>query len=85
MQHNRLNAGIRFAAAAAVLFWFILRRGAILSPQETGATTGLLSGLVGVSVLEMHCQNLNAWHISLFTSWRCGAFFAGWPSYWIAR
>ena len=29
----------------------------------TGAATGPLAGLVGTSVLEIHCPNLEAWHI----------------------
>ena len=58
-----VRTGMGFAAAAAVPFWFILRRGAILCPGATGATTGLLAGFVGVTVLEMHCPNLDAWHI----------------------
>ena len=41
----------------------MLRRGAILAPSMTGAATGLLAGLVGTSVLEIHCPNLDAWHI----------------------
>jgi hypothetical protein len=48
---------------AAVPFWMMLRRGAILSPGMTGAATGLLAGLAGTSVLEIHCPNLDAWHI----------------------
>ncbi len=44
-------------------FWLVLRRGAVLSPSMTGAATGLLAGLVGTSVLEIHCPNLDAWHI----------------------
>jgi Negative regulator of sigma F len=38
------------------------RRGAILYPAMTGAATGLIAGLVGTSVLEIHCPNLNGWH-----------------------
>jgi hypothetical protein len=29
----------------------------------TGAATGLLAGLVGTTALEIHCPNLDAWHI----------------------
>ena len=58
-----IRAGIPIGALAAVPFWLMLRRGAILSPSMTGAATGLLAGLVATSVLEMHCPNLDAWHI----------------------
>jgi len=58
-----IRAGTPFGVLAAVPFWLMLRRGAILSPGMTGAATGLLAGLVGTSVLEIHCPNLDAWHI----------------------
>ena len=58
-----IRVGAPIGVLAAVPFWMILRRGAILSPGMTGATTGLLAGLVGTSVLEIHCPNLDAWHI----------------------
>jgi len=58
-----IRAGTPIGALAAVAFWLVLRRGAILSPSMTGAATGLLAGLVGTSVLEIHCPNLDAWHI----------------------
>jgi len=58
-----IRAGTPFGVLAAVPFWLMLRRGAILSPTMSGAATGLLAGLVGTSVLEIHCPNLDAWHI----------------------
>ena len=58
-----IRAGTPIGVLAAVPFWLVVRRGAILSPSMTGAATGLLAGLVGASVLEIHCPNLNAWHI----------------------
>jgi len=58
-----IRAGTTIGFLAAVPFWLVLRRGAILSPGMTGAATGLLAGLVGTSVLEIHCPNLDAWHI----------------------
>ena len=58
-----LRAGTPVGILAAVPFWLVLRRGAILSPGTTGAAAGLLSGLVGTSVLEIHCPNLDALHI----------------------
>lgn len=61
-----LKAGVLVAIPAAILFWTILRRGAILTPRATGAAVGMLAGLVGTSVLEMHCPNLNMWHILIW-------------------
>jgi hypothetical protein len=58
-----IRRGTSIAALAAVPLWLVLRRGAILSPAITGAATGLLSGLVGTSALEIHCPNLHASHI----------------------
>ena len=57
------RAGIPIGVLAAVPFWLMLRRGVILSPTMSGAATGLFAGLVGTSVLEIHCSNLDAWHI----------------------
>ena len=58
-----LKAGTAIGLFAAVPFWLLLRRGAVLSPAVTGAATGALAGLVGTSALEIHCPNLDAWHI----------------------
>jgi len=58
-----LRAGTPIGFLSGVPFWLVLRRGAILSPIMTGAATGLLSGLLGTSVLEIHCPNLDAWHV----------------------
>jgi hypothetical protein len=58
-----IRAGTPFGVLAAVPFWLMLRRGAILSPILTGTVTGLFAGLVGTSVLEIHCPNLHASHI----------------------
>lgn len=60
-----IRAGTLVGALTAVPFWLVLRRGAILSPRMTGAAAGLLAGLAGTSMLEMHCPNLDAWHILL--------------------
>jgi len=58
-----IRAGTPIGVLAAVPFSLLLRRGAILSASMTGAATGLLAGLVGTTVLEIHCPNLDAWHI----------------------
>ena len=55
--------GVACAAVSAPLFWLFLRRGFSLSPVSQGAMTGLMAGLVGVTVLEIHCPNLDRLHI----------------------
>jgi len=69
-----LRAGLPYAIPAALAFWWILRRGAILSPRMIGATTGMLAGLVSMTVLEVHCTNLNVWHILV---WHVGFALLG--------
>jgi hypothetical protein len=56
--------GIACAALSAPLFWLVLRRGFSLTPVSQGAMTGLLAGFVGVTVLEIHCPNLDRMHIA---------------------
>jgi Negative regulator of sigma F len=58
-----IRGGTPVAAFAAVPLWLVLSRGAVLSPTMTGAATGLLAGLAGTTALEIHCPNLDAWHI----------------------
>jgi hypothetical protein len=58
-----LSAGLKYAIPGAFLFWLLLRRGAMLSPKLTGATAGGFAGLIGLAVLEIHCPNLNRYHI----------------------
>jgi hypothetical protein len=58
-----LRTGLTCAVPGAVLFWLLLRRGAILSPGLTGTIAGGLAGLVGFMVLELQCPNLNLYHI----------------------
>ena len=58
-----VRAGTSLGALAAIPLWFVLRRGAILSPAMTGAASGLLAGVVGTTALEIHCPNLDAWHV----------------------
>jgi hypothetical protein len=57
--------GVVCAAISAPLFWLVLRRGLSLDPVGHGATTGLLAGLVGVTVLEIYCPYLDRLHISV--------------------
>lgn len=69
-----LKAGVPYAIPAAFVFWLILRCGAILSPRVVGAITGMLAGLVSTTVLEVHCPNLNVWHILV---WHVGIALLG--------
>jgi hypothetical protein len=57
-----LRVGTPIALLSVIPFWLLLRRGALLSPTLTWTATGLLAGLVGTSVLEVHCPNFDAWH-----------------------
>jgi hypothetical protein len=74
-----LRTGLEAAALASALFWLILRRGAILDPAATGALAGLLGGLTGATMLEIHCPNFNLAHI-LIGHWAVPLLFAaaGW-------
>jgi hypothetical protein len=57
------RVGMMFAIPTAILFGIVLWRGAALSPALTGATAGGLAGLAGLTVLEIHCPNMNVYHI----------------------
>ena len=57
------RAGMMFAIPTAFCLRIVLRRGAALSPALTGATAGGLAGLAGLAVLEIHCPNMNVYHI----------------------
>jgi hypothetical protein len=69
-----LRAGVPLGLVAALPFWLLLRRGAILAPRIAGAAAGLLAGLVGTSALEIHCPILDAWHI---LTWHLGVALLG--------
>jgi hypothetical protein len=58
-----LRIGLTYSIPTAFLSWLILRRGALLSPKLTGATVGMFAGVIGVTVLEVYCPNLNLYHI----------------------
>lgn len=58
-----MKNGLTYAIPAAFLLWLMVRRGAILYPKLMGAAIGGLAGLVGLSVLEMNCPDLNVFHV----------------------
>lgn len=69
-----LRTGVSYALMAMLPFCLLLRQGAVVSPRVTGATAGLLAGLIGTSVLEITCLNFNALHIMM---WHVGVAMLG--------
>jgi hypothetical protein len=78
-----LATGLLHAVAAALLGWWWLRRGWAVNPISAGLAAGVLGGLAGVTVLELHCTDFHALHILVWhtlvvpASGAVGAF-AGW-------
>lgn len=67
---------------AGLCFWLIVRRGTVLSPSATGATIGLLAGLVGAVVLHFGCVAVTAphlivWHAGVPIASALGGFISG--------
>jgi hypothetical protein len=58
-----LRLGLKYAVPGLLLSWLVLRRGATLAPKLMGATAGGFAGLIGITVLEVHCPDLNLYHI----------------------
>ena len=78
-----LIAGISVAIPAAVLLFFITRRGLMLHPLIFGATCGMLAGVTGTSALEVHCPILDlrhvlVWHLSVCLAGALTGSLAGW-------
>jgi hypothetical protein len=61
-----LTAGLLQAIPAAVGTWWVLRRGFAVNSLAAGLAQGTLAGLAGVSMLELHCANLEAPHVMLW-------------------
>jgi hypothetical protein len=58
-----LRAGLLAAVPVALAGWWLLRRGFAVNPTGAGLAAGTLAGLAGVSMLELHCQNFQTWHV----------------------
>jgi Negative regulator of sigma F len=58
-----LRLGLVMALPAGLLFWLVARRGAPLDMKTLGGTLGAISGLVGVSVLQFHCDRQETEHL----------------------
>lgn len=61
-----LSVGVLHAAPAACLAMWFLRRGFAVEPVAAGALAGLMGGLSGVTMLELHCSNLDAPHVMVW-------------------
>jgi hypothetical protein len=58
-----LSTGLLHAAPAALLGWWWLRRGWALNAVSAGLAAGVLAGLAGVTMLELHCTDFHALHL----------------------
>jgi hypothetical protein len=61
-----LTAGLLHAIPAALASWLLLRRGFAVNSVAAGLVAGTLAGLAGVTMLELHCANLQAPHVMLW-------------------
>ncbi len=61
-----LRAGLLVALPTGILITWILRRGFVLDWSAAGLAGGVLSGLTGLGMLEVHCPNLKAIHIMVW-------------------
>jgi hypothetical protein len=48
------------------LGWLVLRRGFAVNAVTAGLVGGVLAGLAGVTMLELHCPNFQALHILIW-------------------
>ena len=58
-----LRLGLLMALPSALLFWLVARRRAPLEMKALGGTLGAISGLLGVSVLQFHCDRQETEHL----------------------
>jgi hypothetical protein len=58
-----LLVGLLHAIPAGLVSWLLLRRGFAVNPTSAGLVAGMLGGLAGVGMLELHCPNFQAAHI----------------------
>jgi hypothetical protein len=78
-----LKAGLLVALPTAVLVTLLLRRGFVLDWRFAGFAGGVLSGLTGLGMLEVHCPNLKTihiivWHLGVLVVSAALGFAIGW-------
>jgi len=61
-----LTAGLLHAIPAALASWLLFRRGFAVNAVAAGLVAGTLAGLAGVTMLELHCANLEVLHVMLW-------------------
>ena len=58
-----LRAGLVLAVPVALVFWFLVQRGAPLGLRSLGGTLGAIAGLLAVTVLQYTCDLQNIGHL----------------------
>jgi hypothetical protein len=78
-----LTTGFLYAIPAGALSWLVLRRGFSVNSVSAGLLAGMLGGLAGVAMLELHCPNFEAphvlvWHTAVIPLSAAAGALAGW-------
>jgi hypothetical protein len=58
-----LTTGLICSAPAGLISAWVLRRGFAVNPVSAGLALGILSGIAGVAMLELHCANFQPLHL----------------------
>jgi hypothetical protein len=58
--------GLLHAIPTGLVSWWLLRRSFAVNSIAAGLAAGTLGGLAGVSMLELHCDNFQAFHIIIW-------------------
>ena len=61
-----LLTGLLHALPAAIISYLLLLRGLAVNPVSAGLVGGVLAGLAGVTMLELHCSNFQALHVLIW-------------------
>src|SRR5579862_851165 len=77
-----LIAGLGVAIPVGAAIAWTLQRGFVLRWSSAGLAAGVLSGLTGLGMLELHCSNLKAihvmiWHVAVVVVSATAGFLVG--------